>query len=173
MTRKNRKKQQVIICLFVLFPLFLLGCGAGRTMVMTPPAEKITARTVNLVEEEPTVNVPKEVRDQFQKKLDKALFEAKDGKEQTFVRGSEVELRYRFIQFNPGNQFSRYFWGGIGNAGEGTLTVEARFCNGRGEELAKIQCEGKISSGFFGGSFGLALDKAVREIVQFAEANFK
>jgi hypothetical protein len=173
MKRKNRKQQRFFITLFVLSLLFLLGCGAGRTMVMKPPPEKVTARAVDLVEEEPTVNVPKEVREKFRENLEKALFEAKDNTEPRFSRGSEIEMRYRFIQFDPGDRFSRWFWGGIGNAGEGTLTVEATFCNGRGEPLSKIQSEGKISSGFFGGSFDFALDKAAREIVQFAEGNFK
>lgn len=171
----SKKRMRKVFCfsLLALFLPVLVGCGAGRTMVLKAPVEKVTTREIGLVEEEPTVNVPREVRDTFHEKLERALFEAKDGKEPPFARGSDLKLRYRFVQFNPGSQFSRWFWGGIGNAGEGTMTVEATFLREGGEDLSKIQCEGKISSGFFGGSFDFALERAAKEIVTFAEGNFK
>lgn len=84
-----------------------------------------------------------------------------------------MTIRYRFVQYNAGNQFTRWFWGGIGNAGEGTLTVEAKYFDSQGKEICVIQSEGKIGSGFFGGSFDYAMDKAAKEIVEYTKANFK
>jgi hypothetical protein len=79
-----------------------------------------------------------------------------------------LKIHYRFIQFNPGSQFSRWFWGGIGSAGKGSLTVEVRFLDGSGRELAKIQSEGEITSGAFGGSFDFAVQKAATEVAEYA-----
>ncbi|MBN1958526.1 MAG: hypothetical protein JXQ81_06530 [Desulfuromonadales bacterium] len=70
-----------------------------------------------------TVKVPGEVKIAFHDKLAHFLYE----EEGAFERGPELKITYRFIQYNPGNQFTRWFWGCIGNAGEGTMTVEAKY----------------------------------------------
>jgi hypothetical protein len=49
------------------------------------------------------------------------------------------------------------------------MTVEAKFFDKSGNELAKIQSEGEISSGAFGGSFNLAVQKASKEIAEYAK----
>lgn len=90
-----------------------------------------------------------------------------------FVQGSELIITYRFVQYDPGNQFTRWFWGGIGNAGEGTITLEATYVDSFGKLLAKIQSEGKIGSGFFGRYFSLALEKAAEEIAEYTIENFR
>lgn len=148
---------------FLLVIMVASGCGAGKTMVMKPPETAAKFSAVEVTEGQSTVNVPQEVRDSFQAKLSKLLYE-----EGGFTRGPGLTIRYQFIQYNPGNQFTRWFWGGIGNAGEGTMTVEATFLNGD-QELAKIQSEGKISSGAFGGSFDFAAQKAANEVAEFAK----
>ncbi len=40
------------------------------------------------------------------------------------------------------------------------------------KELAKIQSEGEISSGFFGGSFDYAVQQTANEVAQYAK-NFR
>jgi hypothetical protein len=154
--------------LLILLPFFLVGCGAGKTLVMKPPATKVKVSSVDFSEEGSTVNVPEKIRRTFQEKLSKVLF-----KEGTFQKGSDLEIVYRFIQYDPGNQFTRWFWGGIGNAGEGTLTIEAKFFDAHDKELSVIQVEGKIGSGFFGGSFDLALEKAANEIVEYLQQHYQ
>jgi hypothetical protein len=145
----------------------LIGCGAGKTLVMTPPATTFHASSVQVIEDKATVNVPDDVKQTFQEKLELALYE-----EGQFQRGFELKIKYRFIQYNPGDQFTRWFWGGIGNAGEGSVTVEARYYDATDNELAVIQSEGKISSGFFGGSYDFALEKAAHEIAAYAKQSF-
>ncbi len=49
---------------------------------------------------------------------------------------------------------------GIGNAGEGSLTIEVTYADQSGKQLGKIMSEGKIGSGFFGGSSDDAIEKA-------------
>jgi len=62
--------------------------------------------------------VPKEITDKFETHLREKLNEA------SFKDNKYLTLHYRFIQLNEGNQFARWFLGGIGNVGEGTLTTE-------------------------------------------------
>lgn len=109
-----------------------------------------------------------DVKATFQQKLEEYLYA-----EKTFDKGKELTIKYRFIQFDPGNQFTRWFWGGIGNAGEGSLTVEAKFYDADNQELATIQSEGRIGSGFFGGDFSYAVDKAAEKIAEYTKVNFK
>jgi hypothetical protein len=158
-----------IIPILVLLALTFLfsGCGAGRTMVLAPQERPVKFTAAEIIEEKATVNVPSEVNASFQANLARLLYE-----EGGFSKGPGLKIKYRFIQFNPGSQFTRWFWGGIGSAGKGTMTVEARFLDSNDKELAKIQSEGEITSGAFGGSFDFAVKKAAQEVAEYAK-NFR
>lgn len=146
----------------------LAGCGAGRTMVTKTPEAAMKTGSVTISEDGSSVNVPDEVRTAFREKLTDLIY--KDGE---FVKGPGLRLQYRFIQFNPGNQFARWFLGGVGNAGEGSMTVEAKYLDEQKRELTTLQAEGRIGSGFFGGAFGFAIDKAATEIAEYTKQQFK
>lgn len=154
----------------ILFPLiiFLAGCGAGRTMVLKPTELSQQFSAVEISEGNSTVNVPADAKQSFYQKLEKFIYE-----EGGFQKGAGLKIRYRFIQFNPGSQFTRWLWGGLGSAGKGTLTVEARYFDPTDKELATIQAEGEISSGAFGGSFDFAIEKCAKEIAEYTKQNFK
>ena len=160
------KKNLVLICILILLSCtaFLAGCGAGKTTVVAFKDTSAKYTRAEIFEEKSTVQVPENMKAQFKGALEKELFE-KGG----FVRGDGLKIMYRFVQFNPGSQFSRWFWGGIGSAGKGTMTVEARFLEFNGKELAKIHSEGEIASGFLGGDFNLAVQKAAKEIAEYAK----
>ena len=132
------------------------GAGPVETPVKFTSAE--------LYEDKATVNVPGDINASFEAKLAQLLY-GQEG----FTKGPGLKIRYRFIQFNPGNQFTRWFWGGIGSAGKGSMTVEARFLDSSDRELAKIQSEGEISSGAFGGSFDFAIQKTAEEMAEYAK----
>lgn len=155
-----------IIGMFILLMLILslTGCGAGRTMVLAPAETPAKFPSAELYEDKATVTVPADVSASFQAKLAQLLYG-----QDNFTKGPGLKVRYRFIQFNPGSQFSRWFWGGIGSAGKGTMTVEVRFLDSSDKELAKIQSEGEISSGAFGGSFDFAVQKTAEEVAEFAK----
>jgi hypothetical protein len=155
------------ITLLMALLLILIGCGAGKTMVTKPAEMNARTSTVEISETNSTVNLPDEVRVSFREKLSTLLYEEGD-----FEQGPGLKIEYRFIQFNPGSQFKRWFWGGIGNSGEGTMTVEAKYFDSTGNELAVIQSEGKINSGFFGGSIDFAIKKTAEEIANYTKANF-
>ena len=148
--------------------LILAGCGVGRAMVIKPPETPFNARTVQAAEGKSPVAVPNEVKSEFIEKLNRYLYA-----EGNFQRGDDLIITYRFIQFDPGNQFTRWFWGGIGNAGEGSLTIEAKYYDRNNKELATINTEGRIGSGVFGGAFSDAVDKAAEKIVEYTRTNFR
>lgn len=165
------KKQRFIKGLLILMAfdsaLVLTSCGAGKTLVMRPPDAVFSAKSVEIIEETPTVKVPEKARRHFMDKLENFIF-VEGGLE----KGPSLRISCRFIQFNPGNQFTRWFWGGIGNAGKGSMTVEAKYFDGE-REISVIQAEGKIQSGAFGGDFDFAIEKAAREIATYTLENFK
>lgn len=159
-------KPSVMLRIWGIFIVALLfsGCGAGRTIVVTPTESPETFTAAEIIEDKSTVSVPAEVNTSFQTKLSQLIFT-----EGGFARGPGLKISYRFIQYNPGSQFSRWFWGGIGSAGKGTLTVEVRFLDQNNKELAKIQSEGEITSGVFGGSFDFAVQKTANEVAAYAK----
>ena len=156
----------LLICMGLV--LNLSGCGAGKTIVNTPPETHLHLSSVDIVQGVSTVAVPYTVSNELMDKLSEKIYE-----EGNFVKGNDLTITYRCIQYDPGDQFTRWFWGGIGNAGEGVITIETTFANATGKQLAMIQSEGKIGSGFFGGDFSLAIDKVAEEIVEYTKANFK
>jgi len=166
----KKNAYRFLVCLTLVL---LIGCGSGRTMVLKLPESQVETGEVELVRGESTVEVPEKVIVQFEEELRKVLFEKTEDREAPFVEGPGVKLEYRFIQFDKGNQFSRYMWGGLGNSGEGTLTVQVSYFDNTDQELTTIQSEGKIGSGFFGGSINSAVNRCAEEIANYTETNFR
>jgi hypothetical protein len=156
------------MCFLILVLIFLVGCGAGKTAVVKQPETKVSTSFVNLVEEPSKVDVPDDARNEFREKLEHLLYE-----KGTFQRGPDLEIRYCFMQYDSGHQFTRWFWGGIGSAGKGSLTIEVKYFDATHKELATIHSEGEIGSGALGGDFSFALKKAAEEIVEYTEQNFR
>jgi hypothetical protein len=163
----------------LVFSVFVLGlafasvsCTSGRTMVLNTPPEQIKAAALNVVKEKSTVSVPQDVDTMFRDKLEAMLFVKDNDNPSPFTKGNDITIHYRFIQFTAGSQFKRWLAGGIGGYGEGVMTVEAIFVTSTGKEISKIQSEGKIGAGLFGGAIDSAVDKCVEEIVQYTKQNF-
>jgi hypothetical protein len=148
--------------------LVLAACGTGRTMITAAPEARYVAASLTIQEGTSTVAVPTEVNATLQKLLAEALH-GKAG----FARGTDLTLRYRFVQYSAGDRFQRWFWGGVGNSGEGSMTIESVYVDRTGAEKAKIMSEGRIGSGFFGGSMDSALGKVAEEITKFTIENFR
>jgi hypothetical protein len=148
----------------------LAACGTGRTLVMEPPAKKSTFLSAQIVQEDSTVTVPTEVQAKFKTLLAQKLFDTSKGR---FTEGQGLVVKYRFIQYTEGARFNRWFFGGIGNSGEASATLKVDFFDPAGTRLGTIQVEGRIGSGFFGGSAADTLDKAGDQIVTYAVANFR
>jgi Domain of unknown function (DUF4410) len=164
----GKLKARISFSLIIAAIAFLTGCGAGKTMVLKPSETKLQFASVDIFEGKSTVDVPEADKALFQEKLSKFVYE-----EGGFQKGNDLKIAYRFIQFNPGSQFTRYMWGGLGSSGEGTLTVEAKYSDVSDNEIATIQTEGKISSGVFGGSFSFAIENCAKEIAEYTKKNFR
>lgn len=103
--------------------------------------------------------------------LQSRMREAFFGKDAPFTRGNDLTIRYRFVGFDRGRRLSRYMLGGLAG-GEAQMVIEAEFVAPDGKVLAKIQSQGRVNGGVFGGSSNSAIDGAVKEIRDYATANF-
>ena len=146
---------------------FLAGCGAGRTLVLNPVACDHAARGITIVADVSAAPTPPEVLKQFETLLSNRLY-----KTEKMMVSNDLVLKFRFIQYNPGSRFKRWMLGGIGNSGEGSLTIEVTYFDACGKEIGKIHSQGCIGSGVFGGAIGDALETAVGEIAQYTTASF-
>jgi len=142
-------------------------------MVMNVPTERVKAISAAVVEDQPTVSVPSEVSNLFRDKVESGLFGGDKDSPPAFSKGTDLKIQYRFIQYTGGSQFKRWLAGGIGGYGEGVMTVDVRFVNSAGKEISRIQSEGKIGAGVFGGAIDGAVEKCVEEIVLYAKQNFR
>ena len=154
----------------VLAYLLLSACGTGRTMVMEPPAERKSYASAMLERAADSVTVPEELRVMFRDQLRKKLYGTAE-QPGPFTEGAGLTIRVKIVQFEAGNQFERWFWGGIGNQGEASMQLLTEFLDGD-RKLAHIQTEGRIGSGFLGGSVKSAIEKATSEISAYAVENF-
>ena len=148
--------------------LILQACGSGRTLVLDPVKNPYQSGGIRICSTQPSTVVPEEIKTSFEELLREKLY-----KEEGVKEGPETTLNYRFIQLNEGSQFKRWFLGGFGNSGEGTLTTEVIYLDKNSNVIGKIQTEGKIGSGMFGGGFSNAIETAVEEIIKYTMATFK
>lgn len=153
--------------LATLLALTLTACGAGHTVVISAPAAPLKAETVALAYEEATVKVPDAAVAKMSQALDKRFFAAKGAR---FRPGKDLVIKWGFIGYDPGSQFTRWFIGF--GAGEAKMVVRAEFFDPAGTKLASIQADGSVSGGFFGGSSDDGLTEVADQIAKYAEANF-
>ncbi len=154
--------------ILVSFILFLQACGSGKTLVLEPPKITSAVQGIHIARDNSTTKIPLEYQQRFENKLQEKLY-----KKHVFDKGNDLTISYRFIQLDQGNKLARWFTGGIGNAGEGSLTVESKFINKEGKEIGKIHTEGKIGSGFLGGSFDNAIDQSAEKLAEYIINNCK
>lgn len=163
------KKQINLLCILAI-SFILVGCGATKTMVLEPIERQNTVKKLCIVKSDSTTTVNPEVEKYFAEALHTKIF-----KEYGFQEGNDIAIKYRFIQLNEGSRFGRWMFGGIGNCGEGSTTVEVKFIDNaqNAKEIGKIHTEGKIGSGFFGGDMDNAIKGAAEEIADYVKGNFK
>jgi hypothetical protein len=154
------------LCVLVLV-VTLAGCGTARTLVLEPVSSSSKYPNAELIAQNPHVDVPQSVTDLLESVIRKGLYDTG-----AFGVGSDLRIYYTFVSHQPGDRFQRWFWGGIGNAGEGSVTIMVRYVDASDVELAKTQVEGRIGSGFFGGSIDSAIEKAGDDVVKFTVNTF-
>ncbi len=145
--------------------LIVAGCyGSRSTTVLDVSDTRRTFNSYTLERADSTVNVPSELVAAFEAELISEMAEA------GFSQGGPLKMVYRFIRYEKGSQAKRYFLGfGSGTA---SATVEVRFFDEDDVELAKIQAEGELMGGFFGGDKAATMTKASKEVSEFAQERF-
>ena len=152
----------------VLLAFAVTACASGATTVLVPPTSSPGAsyKTLKIESGTDTVEIPADARAHFEKRLNEYLL---DGKTK-FSPGNDLTLRYRFIQFDEGSRALRYIIGF--GAGKGKMTAEIVFVDSQGTVVAKINVEGEISMGFFGGDFDMAISQAARQVADYTLKSF-
>lgn len=148
--------------------LLVAACGAGHTIVVSAPAAPVKFETVSLIYEEATVKVPDATTAKMKQTLEQRFFSGKTAK---FHPGNDLVIKWGFIGYDPGSQFTRWFIGF--GAGEAKMVVKADFFDAQGNKLASIQADGSVSGGFFGGSSDDGLNQVADQIAKYAEVNFR
>ena len=156
------------IAIISVATLILQACGSGRTLVLDPVKNPHQSGGIRICSTQSSTEVPEEIKITFDTLLREKLY-----KEEGVKEGSETTLNYRFVQMNEGSRFKRWFLGGSGHSGEGTLTTEVTYLDKNNTVIGKIHTEGKIGSGMFGGGFSNAIETAVDQIVQYTLSTFK
>jgi len=154
--------------LVVAIGLALAACSSAQTTVVTPPAETMKVASITLMEAKPTVAVPPEVMSELHEKLTAKLY-----KPGAFGKGPSVKLAYRVIDFNAGDEASRWSFGNMTGQAKGSVTVEAVYLDKRGHELGKIRSEGKVGSSLLGKSMDDAVEHVADEVASYTTKTFK
>lgn len=149
------------------FALAIQGCGAEKLTVLDPINDSEKKQSISVKEGKHTLAVPRESVDTFEKKFKEKLY-----KETHLTEGDDIQVVFRFIQYDEGSRFKRYLFGGLGNSGEGSLTIELVFLKRDGTQIGKVQAEGKIGSGLAGGSIDSAVESAVDVATDFIKTSF-
>lgn len=159
---------------FVVAIVFtLVGCGtSGLIIVKSPPNGIARGNIIQVNEIKSTTPIPEpaceKIRDILIGKLEKTgAFEA------VLKNGGKIIMDINIKSFDAGNQFERWFWGGLGDFGEGKIVLETVYTDAAtNNEAAKIITEGTINCGVFGGSIDTAYSNAIQAIVKYTVEQF-
>jgi hypothetical protein len=145
----------------------LSGC-AGSAVETHAASRGARATSIQAVEDNDTAEVaaaPPKIANRFQSLLDEALYE-----ENHFRRGPDLTIKWRLIGYHEGSRALRYMVGF--GAGQGKISVQARFIDQRGKEVGAVKGQGSITMGAFGGSYETALSKCADAIGDYAAKTF-
>ncbi len=156
---------KILRLISVISLTLISGCGTARVIIDEPPLRQYSSSTIYTESKSTTVGVPVKLLQHFDESLNKELAKS-------FSSGKGLLLEYRFLSFDEGNQVKRYLAGGVGDWGTGSLLLEATFKDSRGDFIGKIRTDGRISSGFVGGSMKSVLNQAAKELSEYAKMTF-
>lgn len=155
--------------LIILGAAALAGCATSHTIVTQPNGTSVRAKTVTLVYDDSTVGAPAEAETSIKNYMTERFFAQKHP---AFTPGPDLTVRYRFVGYDEGNRMTRWLTSSFGGGGDAHMIVEAEFLDSNGATLSKIQSQGEVGAGIFGGSHRSAIKKAADEVATYAERNF-
>lgn len=159
-------KLRLAALLLVAVPLS--ACGSSHLVVEQANRSAVRANAVNLVYDDTTTGVPQKASEYVKRKMEEAFY----GNGAPFHRGQDLTVRYHFVGYDAGSRLARWAAGSFG-AGEAQMVLEAEFVDPAGTVLSRVRAEGEIGMGVFGGSSNSAIDKAVKEIRDYAITHYR
>ena len=147
--------------------LALSACASGALTVETPNASDYRTDTATIVHDNSRVEVDENNLTYTEEKLAKELYEGEDA---PFSKGDGLTIKYRYVGFDEGSRAARYLLGPF--AGGSKIHLEVDFVSPAGEVLATVRGEGSVSGGFMGGSNKSGIDKAIKEVAEYAAKEF-
>ena len=136
----------------VLAAAAMSACSADSLVVSTPANSEFRVRSANLDYQDPADYVSPEIARLLQESMQERFF---DRRSSAFVRGSDMNVRYRFVGAEAG----------------GGLVVEAEFLAPGGEVQGRVRSS-LIPTDASGGVENRRIRAAADEIADYAEATF-
>lgn len=165
---QSSTRSAIVFFLLVYLP-FLAGCGSASTLVTKPNDGRYKSAYILVEHQDAKVNTSTDSLTYFENTLkDNLYFE-----DNAFYKGPGLTLSYQFIRFEEGDRFKRFVTAGISDNAEGNLIIETTFLTPKGKEVGKIETHAYIRGGLLGGSVKEALEKAAKEIAEYAKLSFK
>ncbi len=160
---------QVFSLFFIL--LLLSSCGSYKAMYIEPTIGKPRALLFQLEKGEHPVAVPAKVDSAFFTTLENKIYK-KISRKPKLGDIPDVILQYQFIQFDGGNQLARWWFGGLGDAGQASVVIMLTFFDAEYNKLGRVQVSGEISSGYYGGKFSDVFANMQNEIIDVCTNSF-
>jgi hypothetical protein len=157
-------KIRLAVALLAAVPLS--ACASSALTVEQPIRAQVRGAAVNLTYGESTVDISPEAVSYLNERMNQEFFTG----DTPLRAGNDVTIRYRFVAYEKGSRAARYFGGGL-LGGKAKMVIEAEFLSASGERIGLVRSEGEVAGGAFGGSHNSAIDKAVKEIRDYARTN--
>lgn len=152
--------------------LALAACGGVETTVVAPPTQPIKVSSITVQEGKPMSNCPPEVVTELRDKLTAKLY--KPGAfDKGNAKSNTLKLAYRVVEYDGGDQSSRWSFDAVRGTNKGSLVVEAVYLDKKGKEVGRIRSEAKVGSSLLGHSIDDALEHAADEVADYTAKTFK
>lgn len=148
--------------------LSLSACASSVLTVEQPYAGQARYQQAQLVYDDSSVSVDADNLEYTREHMKEAFF---GGESPIFTEGDGMTVRWRYVGFNEGSRVGRYLMPGI--AGGSKIVLEADFVDANGAVMSTVRGEASVGGGFAGGSNKTGIDKAVKEIAEYASAKFR
>lgn len=169
------KKLIILSCIL----LIIAACAPSRMQVMTPLTKNFGTYSILEVENFISLLPAKTLPEGLTQRLTEGVMEEvrslnlfKEVRPVSNETGKQtLILRGKIVEYEKGNQFTRYMIGY--GAGKGSLTVECECVDKQtGEVVYKANFIGEIVTGIAGGSIKTAEKSLVKKIAEFIKANY-
>jgi len=158
------KPKSYLKVLFLLLALLASSCNTSKFSSSDAITSSFSGG-VQIVHSADEVNVSNAVKQTFNEHLAHNLFCHKG-----FNHGSDITVEYHFVSFNRGSRILKCLGGGLGQCGEGSLTIEATCKSRQGDVLGVIQSDARIGSSLIGRAIDQAIFEAAEEIASYANS---